>query len=103
MFRSLRTTLLSLAVVLGLGFTARELAAGQPCAIAVKGDSPVAQACQDGGMVSAKRTMRELSKKAKNAGTKFECDDCHKNDVSYDLTPQARDNFRRMLAAAGVR
>jgi hypothetical protein len=47
-------------------------------------------------------TMRDFSKRARNAGARFECDDCHKNDVGFDLTPQARDNFRRLLAAAGA-
>jgi hypothetical protein len=76
------------------------LAADKPCAIATKGDSPVAKACVQGGLIEAKRTMRDLVKTGKKANVKFECDDCHKNDVGYDLTPQARDNFKKLLAAA---
>jgi hypothetical protein len=92
------------ALVLTLGLArARPLEAGQPCTIATKGDSPVAQACADGGLVSAKRAMRDLIKRAKATGVKFECDDCHRNDVDYGLTPQARDSFQRLLGAAGVR
>ena len=101
MSRSLRITLLTLTIGGGATLAARALAAGQPCAIATHGDSPVAQACADGGLIAAKRTMRELIKRAKNAGTKFECDDCHKSDVGYELTAQARDNFRKLLTAAG--
>jgi hypothetical protein len=74
--------------------------ADKPCNIATKGDSPVAKACASGGLVDAKRTMRDLVKSGKKAGVKFECDDCHKNDVGYDLTPQARENFKKLLAAA---
>jgi hypothetical protein len=99
----LRRAFPALVLILGLSAAARPLAAGQPCAIAIKGDSPVAQACAEGGLVSAKRSMRDLTKRAKAGGLRFECDDCHRNDVDYDLTPQARDNFRHLLAAAGVR
>jgi hypothetical protein len=45
--------------------------------------------------------MRDLTKRAKSGGLKYECDDCHRNDTNYELTPQARDNFRRLLSAAG--
>jgi hypothetical protein len=76
-----------------------EAAADKPCLIATKGDSPVAKACAEGGLVDAKRAMRDLVKNGKKAGVKFECDDCHKNDTAYDLTPQARDNFKKLLAA----
>jgi hypothetical protein len=100
MVRTLRGMLLVVglgsAVAISAGSTA---VADKPCAIATKGDSPVAKACASGGLVDAKRTMRELVKKGKNAGVKFECDDCHKNDTGYDLTPQARDNFKKLMSA----
>jgi transposase-like protein len=47
--------------------------------------------------------MRDLVKKGKGAGVRFECDDCHKNDTGYDLTPAARDNFKKLLAAVETR
>jgi hypothetical protein len=78
----------------------RYAAADKPCAIATKGDSPVAKACASGGLVDAKRAMRDLVKAGKKVGVKYECDDCHKNDTGYDLTPQARENFKKLLAAA---
>jgi hypothetical protein len=89
--------LLGLAVVsTGPG---RARADDKPCVIATKGDSPVAKACVQGGLVDAKRVMRDLVKQGKKAGQKFECDDCHKNDTGYDLTPQARDKFKALLGA----
>ena len=99
MVRMLRGVLLALAIGGTLTLMGRALAADKPCAIATKGDSPIAKACAQGGLIDAKRTMRDLVKKSKSAGVKFECDDCHKNDTGYDLTPQARDNFKKLLAA----
>jgi hypothetical protein len=99
MVRMLRGVLLVLAVGGVLAISGRAVA-DKPCAIATKGDSPVAKACASGGLVDAKRAMRDLVKSGKKAGVKYECDDCHKNDTGYDLTPQARENFKKLLAAA---
>jgi hypothetical protein len=96
-------------VLLLLGLTAGSLGAGhafaddKACVIATKGDSPVAKACTQGGLIDAKRVMRDLVKQGKKAGQKFECDDCHKNDTGYDLTPQARDKFKTLLGAIDVK
>ena len=99
MVRMLRGMLLVAAIGSTVAISARAVA-DKPCAIATKGDSPVAKACASGGLVDAKRTMRDLVKNGKKAGVKFECDDCHKNDTGYDLTPAARENFKKLLAAA---
>jgi hypothetical protein len=99
MVRMLRGVLLVLAVGGVVAISGRAVA-DKPCAIATKGDSPVAKACASGGLVDAKRAMRDLVKSGKKAGVKYECDDCHKNDTGYDLTPQARENFKKLLAAA---
>jgi len=99
MVRTLRRMFLVIAIGGAVALSARAALADKPCAIATKGDSPVAKACADGGLVDAKRAMRDLVKKGKTAGVKFECEDRHKNDTGYDLTPQARDNFKRLLAA----
>jgi hypothetical protein len=99
MVRMLRGMLLLTVLGSAVAISGRA-AADKPCAIATKGDSPVAKACSSGGLVDAKRTMRDLVKTGKKAGVKFECDDCHKNDTGYDLTPQARENFKKLLAAA---
>jgi hypothetical protein len=84
----------------GLGLAAD----GTPCTIATKGDSPVAKACAEGGIEKAKKTMRELRAQAKKSEHKktYECDDCHKDDVKYELTAGARDKFKQMLADAAA-
>jgi hypothetical protein len=66
-----------------------------------RGDSPVARACQDGGLIAAKQTMRKLVREGKSNGAHFECSDCHPDDDAYDrLNADARDKFNRLLAAA---
>jgi hypothetical protein len=79
---------------------AGQAADGAPCTIATMGDSPVAKACADGGIPKAKAAMKAMATKARKAGTKYQCDDCHKDDVKYDLTADARDKFKKLLAAA---
>lgn len=83
-------------VTAAVGFAAE----GDKCTIATKGDSPVAQACAQGGVKAAKAKMKELVKTAKASGTKFDCDSCHKNDTTFELQTDARDNFKKLLAAA---
>jgi hypothetical protein len=75
-----------------------------PCRLATKGDSPVARACAEGGVLRAKQTMRALLKRAKNAGVRFECEDCHvdskTDDKGYDrLTRDGREKFAKLLDA----
>lgn len=75
-------------------------AQGGGCRLA-RGDSPVARACQEGGLIAAKQTMRKLVREAKNNGVTFECADCHTDDDNYDrLAADARDKFNRLLTAA---
>ena len=70
------------------------------CTIATKGDSPVAKACAQGGVKAAKDKMKELVKTAKDNGVKFDCDNCHKDpDKGFELSSDARDKFKRLLAA----
>jgi hypothetical protein len=102
MVRMLRRTLLVAALGSVMAISGRA-GADKPCAIATKGDSPVAKACATGGLIDAKKAMRDMVKRGKAAGVKFECDDCHKNDVGYDLTPQARDSFTKLLAATDAK
>jgi hypothetical protein len=71
------------------------------CKLAIKGNSPVAQACREGGAKKAKDTMKALVKRAKDNGTKFRCDDCHKDPQDFTkLARDARDRFAKLLAAA---
>jgi hypothetical protein len=102
MVRKLRGMLVLTVLGSAVAMSGRAVA-DKPCAIATKGDSPVAKACATGGLVDAKRVMRDLVKSGKKAGAKYECDDCHKNDTGYDLTPQARDNFKKLLAATDAK
>jgi len=89
---------LLVAVVCGLGAAA--FADDEKCTIATKGDSPTAKACATGGRKEARKTMKELVKAAKEKGTKFTCDSCHKDLEKFELTPTARDDFKKLLAAA---
>jgi hypothetical protein len=103
MNRLMRRSFIILVLACSLGADRRGRAEGSPCTIATHGNSPVVQACAEGGLVFARRTMRDLVRRAKAAGTRFECDECHRNDTNYELTSQARDSFRRLLAAAESR
>ena len=76
---------------------------GDKCEIAVSGDSPIVTACKEGGMLYAKKAMKDLVKRGKSAGVKFECDDCHKSDRSYQLTATARENFKKLLAVTAAK
>lgn len=69
------------------------------CKIAIKGDSPVAAACSEGGVPAATKKMKELVRHAKAKGVKFVCDDCHKNPDDHALTDNATKDFERLLAA----
>jgi hypothetical protein len=70
-----------------------------PCRLAIKGDSPVAKACREGGIKSAKVVMKDLIKNARAAGVKYQCDDCHANDSDYtQLSKGAQDKFAKLLA-----
>ncbi len=73
------------------------------CTIATKADTVVGKACASGGRKEAKKLMKEIVKKAKEKGTKFQCDGCHKNmDSTLELTKDAKADFKKLLAAAGV-
>jgi hypothetical protein len=93
------------AVVAGAGaailLTASLGNASQPCRTA-RGDSPVAKACAEGGVVRAKESMRAMVKQGRAAGTRFMCDDCHNDDEHYDqLAPDAKQKFAKLLSLLG--
>jgi hypothetical protein len=74
----------------------------QDCRRAIKGDSPVARACRQGGVRSAKATMKELVKQGQVAGMRLACDDCHLDGVDFaQLSPDAPERFRSLLVAIG--
>jgi hypothetical protein len=73
------------------------------CRIATQEGSPVAWACEEGGIRAAKLAMKELVKAGKAKGVKLECDNCHKNDEDWALTADARERFQKLLAVTGAR
>jgi hypothetical protein len=61
----------------------------------------VAKACSEGGLKAARATMKDLVKRARSAGVKFECDRCHSDEKDFSqLTKGAREKFAHLLAAA---
>jgi hypothetical protein len=72
-----------------------------PCKVGGRGDSPVDRACNEGGVKAAKLAMRDLVKKGKAQGVKFQCDDCHTNteDMSQ-LGDSAKEKFKQLVEAA---
>ncbi len=96
---------LTSAAVLGgvLFVSGSALADDNKCTIATKAESVVGKACASGGRKEAKKLMKEIVKKAKEKGTKFQCDGCHKNmDGTMELTKDAKADFKKLLTAAGV-
>jgi hypothetical protein len=83
--------------------TAEAYAGPDPCQVAVRGNSPVARACQQGGIKAAKTTMKDLISRARSTGLKLGCDDCHASETDYsELSKDAREKFANLLAAAKV-
>jgi hypothetical protein len=72
----------------------------EPCRRATRGDSPVARACREGGVASAKTTMKDLVRQGRSAGVKVACDDCHIDGADFArLSPDAPDKLRNLLAS----
>ena len=69
-----------------------------PCKIAIKGDSPTAKACTQGGRAAATKLMKDMVKQAKAKGEKFTCDGCHKYLDNYELTKNANDDYKKLEA-----
>ena len=82
------------------GFTATSRAADEKCTIALKGDNDVVKACNEGGIKKAKAAMKAMQKRGKDAGLKFECDDCHKDESAgnWTLNKDAEEKFKKLLA-----
>jgi anti-sigma factor RsiW len=80
----------------------RPSGSGNPCRLPRLGPSPVALACAAGGTQEAKRVMRTLVDAARARGMRFECRSCHRNEIDFALEDGARQQFARLLAAAGA-
>jgi hypothetical protein len=82
------------------GAAAGAYGASEPCRRAITGDSPVARACREGGVRSAKATMKDLVKEGRAAGLKLSCDDCHLDSADFSrIAPDAPEKLRSLLAA----
>ena len=69
---------------------------GDKCTIATSGNSATAQACAKGGRPEAKKMMKKMVADAKAKGQKFTCEGCHKDLDSYELTANAKVDFKRL-------
>jgi hypothetical protein len=99
-----RSVVIAAVLVLG-GAGSRARAGGEPCKLATKGNSPVAQACaknDNGGVRGAKKVMKEMRIVVnKGRSEKFECMTCHDkaDDDRYDtLTKDGRERFKDFVA-----
>jgi hypothetical protein len=74
-----------------------------PCRITRSGPDagPIGAACQKGGIIEAKRAMKDLVKRAKANGHRFNCDGCHRDLDSYLLLDGAREDLARLVDRAG--
>jgi hypothetical protein len=71
------------------------------CRVGGHGDTPVDKACNDGGVRAAKQVMRELVRRGKAQGVRFQCDDCHKDPEDFSvLNDTAKEKLKQLLAAA---
>jgi anti-sigma factor RsiW len=70
--------------------------AGDGCRLS-HADTPVGEACAKGGINRAKKTMKNLLRLARERGTSFECDSCHRNENTWDLTDDGRARFFELL------
>ncbi len=73
--------------------------AGDKCTVATSGDTEPAKACAKGGRAEAKKTMKKMVADAKANGQKFTCEGCHKDLDSYELTKNAKDDYKKLEAA----
>lgn len=69
-----------------------------PCRLALKGESPVARACSEGGLKKADGVMQEMVRRARGQGVLFDCENCHQDDRDWTrLTADAELNFLKLM------
>ena len=95
----------SLPFIAGAAYVAHpaDALAAEKCQIAVKGSSPTARACAKGGREEARKVMKDMVTAAKANGSKFSCDGCHQDIISYELKPNAAEDYKKLQAAAGIK
>jgi hypothetical protein len=75
--------------------------AGEPCKMALLGESPVAKVCSKRGLRGAVELMQTFVRRAKAEGITFTCTDCHVDEDDYmNLRPEADAEFRKLLFLA---
>ena len=103
--RFAKLALLFLSLAMGAAYIGRstDAIASEKCMLAVKGSSPTARACAKGGRVEARKVMKEMVTLANKNGGKFSCDGCHQDVVSYELKPNAAEDYKKLQDASGVK
>jgi hypothetical protein len=87
--------------LVGVGGSA--LADAGKCTIATSGDSDTAKACSKGGRAEAKKMMKKMVADAKAKGQKFTCEGCHKDLDNYELTKNAKDDFKKLTTVLAAK
>ncbi len=76
---------------------------GPPC-LAKKFDfAEVKAACDKGGRNEAKKLMKDIEKKAKAAGKKSECKDCHSDQKEYKHKDNSKKDYTELRKLAGYK
>jgi hypothetical protein len=88
----------AIALLLGASIA---FAKDKPCQVATEGNSPIAQACAEGGRDAAKHKMKELVKAANKNGGDFKCGRCHESTKTFELKDNAPDDLEKLLQIAG--
>jgi cytochrome c len=74
-------------------------AAPEPCAATEFNYPAVKAACADGGRKAVKKIMHGAIAKAKSAGTELKCSNCHMDQTSFGLRPNAVDDLAQWLSS----
>jgi hypothetical protein len=99
MSRTLVAALIASALA-GTGVGVSRAGEMRKCSIAIKGDSPVHDACEEGGVDLAKARMKRMLgvARSRQRGKHWACDDCHVDEESWKLLDDARKRFKELLA-----
>jgi hypothetical protein len=71
------------------------------CTVAKDATTEIGKACAEGGVKRAKAVMKAMVKQAKKQEMKLDCDSCHKNEEKWDLTSDAKDQYKKLLTLLG--
>ena len=68
-----------------------------PCAATEFNYPVVKAACAEGGRASVKKVMQGAIAKAKRSGTELKCSNCHVDQKTFGLRPNAVDDLANWL------